>query len=94
MVFDHVTGRMILGYKYLALAIFDGTSAIVTDFSIYSESGKNGNRNIKRGDLDKQFSKESAESFPSKIRFNEIYMSKIDIAIQMIKRAGTNGVTV
>lgn len=93
MVFDHVTGRMILGYKLLALAIFDGTSTIVTDFSIHSESGKNGNRNMKRGDLDKQFSKERADSFPSKIRFNEISMSKIDTAIQMIKRAVTNGVT-
>lgn len=92
MVFDHVSGQMILGYKLLALAFFDGTSTIVSDFSIHSELGKKGTRNMKQSILDKQFSKKRTEGAANEVRFQELSLSKIDVAIQMIKRAVSNGI--
>ncbi|EJW89625.1 hypothetical protein EVA_22268, partial [gut metagenome] len=42
-VFDHVSGRCVLGFKLLLLAFSDGTSTLPVDFSLHREKGKNGN---------------------------------------------------
>lgn len=39
-VYDHVVGKMRLGYKLLGMVYFDGTSSILSDFSLHHEPGK------------------------------------------------------
>lgn len=42
-VYDHVSGRCVLGFKLLLLAVSDGISTLPVDFSLHREKGKNGN---------------------------------------------------
>ena len=42
LVFDHVKGRCVLGYKLLLCAFFDGKTTIPYDFSLHQEKGKQG----------------------------------------------------
>jgi hypothetical protein len=39
-VWDHVTGRCVLGYKLLVAVYWDGSSCIPVDYSIHREKGK------------------------------------------------------
>mgnify|MGYP000260235544 CR=1 FL=1 len=40
-VYDHVVGKMRLGYKLLGMVYFDGTSSILSDFSLHHDSNLN-----------------------------------------------------
>jgi len=40
MVFDHVSGRFVLGFKLLLLAVSDGMSTLPVDFSLHRGKGK------------------------------------------------------
>lgn len=41
-VYDHVSGRCLLGFKLLLLAVSDGISTLPIDFSLHREKGKEG----------------------------------------------------
>ena len=95
-VWDHVSGRYLLGFKLLAMTYWDGTSCIAVDFSIHREKGKNENKpfGLKKKELKKQHSKKRPEGLCGSQRAKETDMSKIDSAVQMIKKALSKGLDV
>lgn len=90
-VFDHTKHAYNLGLKVLMLGFWDGKSFIPLDFSIHNESGKNGLRGLKSKEIAKQFTKTRLSTDPTMARISEITMSKIDVALDMIKRAVSKG---
>ena len=93
-VFDHVLGKCILGYKVLLCAYFDGKSTIPFDFSIHREKGKNKNFGLTKKQLKGQYTKKRKHDNPDNTRLEESDMSKIDVTIQMIRRAWKLGLRV
>jgi hypothetical protein len=94
-VYDHVTNRYVLGFKQLLLGFWDGKSFIPLDFSFHSEKGKNKKRpyGMKLSKLKKRYSKKRDRDTPGFTRTMELSLSKIDNAIDMIKRAVKHGFT-
>lgn len=95
-VFDHVVHKSLLGFKFLVLGYWDGKSFIPVDFSIQGEKGKNPDKpqGMKKKDIKKRFQMQRPEdSCPANERVDEYFMSKLDNAIAMIKRAVKNGLT-
>jgi hypothetical protein len=94
-VYDHVTNRYVLGFKQLLLGFWDGKSFIPLDFSFHSEKGKNKKRSygMKLSKLKKRYSKKRDRDTPGFTRTMELSLSKIDNAIDMIKRAVKHGFT-
>ncbi len=88
-VWDHVTGRCVLGFKLLAAVYWDGTSCIPVDFSMHRERGKKKNMpfGLKKKAMKKQFRKCRDHSSSAQERVKETDMSKIASMIAMIKRA-------
>jgi len=95
-VWDHVSNRYVLGYKFLAMTYWDGTSCIPIDFSVHREKGKNEEKpfGLKKKELKRQYSKKRLKSPSGYQRAKEADISKIESAIQMIKRALSKGVKV
>ncbi|WP_297693399.1 transposase [uncultured Eudoraea sp.] len=87
-VWDHVSGRCVLGYKILVGMYWDGTSCIPLDFSIHREKGKKKDKpfGLKKKEMKKQFSKKREKECYGKQRMLETDISKIDGAIAIIKR--------
>ena len=58
-VWDHVTGRFILGFKMLLMGYWDGTSFIPVDFSLHREKGRNKENPfcLKKKELKRQYRK-------------------------------------
>src|SRR4030042_1664256 len=58
-VWDHVTGRFILGFKMLLMGYWDGTSFIPVDFSLHREKGRNKEKpfGLKKKELKRQYRK-------------------------------------
>jgi hypothetical protein len=92
-VFDHCTHTYQLGMKLLTLGFWDGKSFIPLDFSIHNEPGKEKNRGLKPKELKEQFSKLRKDCTPGATRVLEVSKSKIEMALEMIKSALTNGFT-
>ena len=90
-VYDHSKRTYQLGMKVLTLGFWDGKSFIPLDFSIHNEKGKTGLRGLKRKELANQFTKSRLSTDASIARINEITSSKIDVALDMIKRAVSKG---
>lgn len=93
-VFDHVVMKSLLGFKILLLGYWDGKSFLPVDFSIHGEQGKNPDKpqGMKKKELKKRFQKQRPEeSCPAKERVDEYFMSKLENAVCMIKRAVKNG---
>ena len=86
-VHSHLEHRSILGFKALFLGITDGISQMLLDFAILGEKGRKGNYGMSEKELSKRFSKERAEDTAIHTRLDEYSMSKIDLAIEMIRRA-------
>jgi len=93
MVFDHVTKRPVLGFKALVLGFYDGVCIRPVDFSFHREKGKNKKRpfGFRLKDLRNQFRANRDSSSASLKRLKETDMSKIDVLIEMVKRASKNG---
>lgn len=85
-VFDHSTHKYLLGFKLLLLGYWDGKSFLPMDFSLHYEPGKKKTRGLKQKDLDVQYTKQRAENCMSNQRISELGKSKIEVALQMIKR--------
>jgi len=92
-VFNHVSQRMVLGYKMLTLGYWDGKSFIGIDFSLHREKGKQKTKpyGLKNKQLKVQYSKQRPEGSPQSKRVKELDISKIDNAIKMLRRAVKNG---
>jgi hypothetical protein len=92
-VFDHVTRRLVLGYKMLVLGYWDGKSFIGIDFTVHRERGKNPNKafGLTAKEQKKQFNKKRDTNQPSYIRKKELDNSKLDMLIEMLNRAVKHG---
>ena len=90
-VFDHVTRRCVLGFKLQLLAFFDGRSTIAADFSVHREKGKDRDYGLTREQRGDQYSKKRPEDSPAHERLSEADRSKLDVAIEMIRRAFSAG---
>jgi len=95
-VWDHVTNRMVLGFKLLVGLYFDGISAIPVDFSFVREKGKNADKpfGMLKKYLRRQFSKKRAKESESILRIKELDISKIELSIQMFLRTVLYGITI
>ncbi len=93
-LFDHVTGRYILGLKYLFLGYWDGSSFIPLDFSVHREKGKNAKKRfgLTARHLAEQFTKYRPEWTQGWKRHKELDSNKISAAIKLLKRAAKNGI--
>jgi hypothetical protein len=92
-VFDHVARRYVLGFKLLLMGYWDGVSFIPLDFSMHRERGQNKEKpfGLKKKELKKQHKTKRQSGSFSDERAREADMSKIDIAIKMLKRAMSQG---
>ena len=92
-VWDHTLNRSVLGFKMLACSFWDGVSNIPLDFSLHREKGKNKKKpyGIKKRVLQRQSKKDQIKGNPGKKRREEVNMNKIEVGIQMIKRAVKRG---
>ena len=86
-VFDHVTRRYVLGFKLQLLAFFDGRSTMAADFSVHREKGKNKDYGLTRAQRRDQYSKRRPKDSPAHERLSEADRSKLDVAIEMVRRA-------
>lgn len=86
MVYDHVAHKTILGYKLLALCLFDGVSTLPVDFSMHSE------KKLKTKEIKKQYMKKRNEKNQGFKRKQELSKKKTDSAISILKRASKNGI--
>jgi len=88
-VWDHVTGRCVLGYKLLVGVYWDGTSCIPVDFSLHREKGKKKDTpyGLKKKVMKQQFRKQRGHLSNGYQRAEETDMSKIASMLAMIKRA-------
>ena len=90
-VFDHMKGRCVLGYKLLLCAFFDGKTTIPFDFSLHQEKGKQGNCGLTRQQLKKAYHTKRNTGNPDYKRFQECKMSKLEVAMDMLRRGWKMG---
>ena len=86
-VHSHLEHRSILGFKALFLGITDGISQMLLDFAILGEKGRKGNYGMSQKELSRRYSIERDEADAIQTRLGEYSMSKIDLAIEMVRRA-------
>jgi hypothetical protein len=86
-VFDHVQGKCILGFKLLVCAFFDGKSTIPIDMSLHCEKGKKKDFGLTAKQRKNRFSKKRKKEDPNFMRFKESTDSKLQVAVEMLKRA-------
>ncbi|MBW6492937.1 MAG: transposase [Lentimicrobium sp.] len=90
-IFNHVSGKSILGLKMLLLSFWDGKSLISVDFSLHREKGKNGNYGLTKKERRAQFKKKRDVTSPGYKRVEELDVKKNENAIAMIRRAVKSG---
>ena len=92
-IWDHVIGKSVLGFKFMACAFWDGVSLIPLDFSLHREKGRNKKMpyGMKKRVLQKQSKKERRKGSAGEKRKKECDTNKIKSGIQMIKRAVKHG---
>ena len=92
-VWDHVTGRFILGFKMLLMGYWDGTSFIPVDFSLHREKGRNKEKpfGLKKKELKRQYRKKRVAGTHSYERSKEADTGKIESALKMFSRAIAQG---
>ena len=86
-VHSHLEHHSILGFKALFLGITDGISQMLLDFAILGEKGRKGNYGMSQKELSRRYNKQRDEDTAIQTRLEEYSMSKIDLAIEMIRRA-------
>jgi predicted nucleic acid-binding Zn finger protein len=95
-VWDHVSGRCILGFKLLLMGYWDGGSFIPLDFSLHREKGKNSDKpfGLKKKVYRKQFRKKRQTGSHSSDRAKESDITKVESAIKMFWRTISQGIKV
>ncbi|WP_442504710.1 IS4 family transposase [Porphyromonas levii] len=93
-IFSHARNQFILGFKALMLCWSDGISQYMLDASLHGEQG--GVSGKKQGltseERQKRFRREREEGCCTAQRESELFMSKIDKLIEMVRRAIRTGV--
>ena len=82
--------KMEFAFKALIMGITDGKSQMLLDYALVGEEGKQKNYGLKQEQLDARFSKERKDESPVKQRIEEYDKSKIELMIEMIRRAIKN----
>lgn len=92
-IWSHVVKKSILGFKSLNLCYWTGTNLFALDFSLHLESGKNKSKpqGLTPKKIKQRFSKQRQMSSCGSTRVKELTQSKIDTAIQLLKRAIKRG---
>ncbi|MDO9152385.1 MAG: transposase, partial [Paludibacter sp.] len=93
-VFDHVTQKSVLGLKMLVLGYWDGMNFLGVDFSAHHELGKNNKGGLTKKEQRLQHTKKRKKDSCTEQRNKELNQSKIDSAIEMLKRADKLGLLV
>jgi hypothetical protein len=93
-IFSHVTHNSILGFKALFLCRTDGKTQTVLDFSLHGEEGSRPERpfGMTSEQRRQQYRRERKEAEAVKERIEEYTQSKIQKAIEMVKRAIKEGI--
>ncbi len=93
-IFSHVTHRSIIGFKALFLCRTDGKTQTVLDFSLHGEEGSRQERpfGMTREQRGKQYRRERKETEAVQERIEEYTQKKIQKAIDMVRRAITEGI--
>lgn len=91
-VYDHVMGRCVLGFKLLLLAVSDGISTLPVDFSLHREKGRKNDYGLTDKQRKCQYKGKRLASNPDSGRMAECDRSKLDTAIEMLKRAWKYGI--
>lgn len=86
-VHSHLEHRCILGFKTLFLGITDGVSQMLLDFAILGEKGGKGNYGMSEKELSRRYHTERDQDAAIQKRLDEYDTSKIDLAVEMIRRA-------
>jgi len=84
-VFDHVTRKHIIGYKFLGICWFNGFYSRFLDFSLVAEK----KLSFKRGKS--QFNKKRNKNSAASLRKAELKKDKISLACEMFTRAVKKG---
>lgn len=90
-IYNHVTKRYVFGFKTLMLGYWDGKSLIAADFSLHREKGKSGTCGLTAKERKGLFKKNRQADAVSMKRVKELDKSKMEVAVEMIKRAIKNG---
>lgn len=90
-IFSHVSHKMILGFKALALAISDGKSQMVIDLELVGEPGKKGNHSMSEAELEGRYEKERDKDSVCAKRMENYAKSKIELLKEMVRRAISKG---
>jgi hypothetical protein len=95
-VWDHVTNRMVLGFRLLTGLYFDGKSAIPVDFSLVREKGQREEKpfGMSKKELRRQFSKKRIKDSEGIMRVKELDISKITLSIEIFLRAVSYGIPI
>jgi hypothetical protein len=95
-VWDHVTNRMVLGFRLLTGLYFDGKSTIPVDFSLVREKGKREEKpfGMSKKELRRQFSKNRIKDSEGIMRVKELDISKITLSIEIFLRAVLYGIPI
>lgn len=91
-VFDHVTGRCVLGFKLLLLAVTDGVTTLPVDFSLHREKGRNGDFGLSEEQRKSQYKVRRDKDSAAARRVAESDMGKLDMAIAMLRTAWRRGI--
>jgi len=84
-VYDHVSHRMVLGFKALIMVYWDGKSSIPLDFSLHNEKGDRESHpyGMSKKELRKQYSKKRVKESETRKRIEELDYSKIWMMLKM-----------
>jgi len=85
-VYDHVSHRLLFGFKMMLLTIFDGKSTIAVDFSLHRESRDN-NYGLTTEEEAKQHKSKFEPKSAGKQRYDELDKEKCLVAVEMLIRA-------
>ena len=93
-IFSHVTHNSILGFKALFLCRTDGKTQTVLDFSLHGEEGSRPDKpfGMTREQRRKQYHRDRKETEAVQERIEEYTRSKIQKAIDMVRRAIKEGI--
>ena len=82
-MYDHTSGKHVLGYKMLTLSYFDGKSTIPLDCSLHREKGKKKDYSLSREERKGLFRKKRDADSPGYKRKKELDAEKPQVALQV-----------
>jgi hypothetical protein len=90
-IYSHLTGKYMLGFKCLNLALWTGSYLLHLDCSLHVEMGRKGNQGMSRKEAQKRFGKDRKENTPGSVRVQEAFCKKTDQLICMLRAALRKG---